>query len=154
MRRRSPTLLPVGRSAATRVARWLGGWERARGAVDEGAIVPEGPGDPDGHDPGLEDDLGGRTRSLDLPSETRLVWTETALTECHYLRQRLAHCGDDGERRVTSAIVAAMVTLIVEGGSLPAGPVDWPLSTTLCLRIHIGEPAIAVLGVRWHGRLV
>lgn len=151
--------IAAGRTVVSEsVARWLGGWALARGVADGraagGAIVRTVGGDRDGPNVEIDDPSAGRPQSVDLPSETALVWTETALTQCHHLRQRLARFGGGGEQRVAAVLVAAMVTLIVDGAGLPAGPADWPLSTALHLRINVRAEEIAVLGVRWNGRLV
>lgn len=116
---------------------WLGGWQMARQAD---AFVPHPPiADTQPHAQG--------------DAETRpLVWTESAYEACRRLRTDLAALSSDGDLRLVAALVATMVSLIVEGGHAP-GFAEVALMPPLYLRIAVTRTRIAILGLRWNGTL-
>ena len=118
---------------------WLGGWQMARQAD---AFV---------HHPPIAD-TQPHTKG---DAETRpLVWTESAYEACRRLRTDLAALSSDGDLRLVAALVATMVSLIVEGDH-PPGFAEVALMPPLYLRIAVTRTRtrIAVLGLRWNGTL-
>lgn len=116
---------------------WLGGWQMARQAE---AFVPHHP-------------IADTQRHAQGDAEMRpLVWTESAYDACRRLRTDLAALSSDGDLRLVAALVAKMVSLIVEGGH-PPGFAEVGLMPPLYLRIAVTHTRIAVLGLRWNGTL-
>lgn len=116
---------------------WLGGWQMARQAD---TFVPHPPiTDTQPHPQG--------------DAETRpLVWTDSAYDACRRLRTDLAALSSDSDLRLVAALVAKMVSLIVEGGHAP-GFAEVALMPPLHLRIAVTRTRIAILGLRWNGTL-
>lgn len=116
---------------------WLGGWQMARQADAFDLCAPIADSQP--HAQG--------------DAETRpLVWTESAYHACRCLRTDLAALSSDSDLRLVAALVAKMVSLIVEGGHAP-GFAEVALMPPLYLRIAVTRTRIAVLGLRWNGTL-
>lgn len=119
------------------VVGWLGGWQMARQADAFAHSAPIA--DPQPHAHG--------------DAETRpLVWTESAYDACRRLRADLAALSSDSDLRLVAALVANMVSLIVEG-RYPPGFAEVALMPPLYLRIAVTPTLIAVLGLRWNGTL-
>lgn len=119
------------------IVSWLGGWQMARQAD---AFVHHPPiADTQPHPQG--------------DAETRpLVWTDSAYDACRRLRTDLAALSSDSDLRLVAALVAKMVSLIVEGGHAP-GFAEVALMPPLHLRIAVTRTRIAILGLRWNGTL-
>jgi len=116
---------------------WLGGWQMARQAD---AVVPCAP-------------IADRQPHAQGDAETRpLVWTDNAYDACRRLRTDLAALSSDGDLRFVAALVARMVSLIVEGGHAPSFA-EVALMPPLYLRIAVTRTCITVLGLRWNGTL-
>ena len=116
---------------------WLGGWQMARQAD---TFVPCAPiADTQPHAQG--------------DAETRpLGWTDSAHDACRRLRTDVAALSSDSDLRFVAALVARMVSLIVEGGHAP-GFAEVALMPPLYLRIAVTRTRITVLGLRWNGTL-
>nr|WP_277998557.1 hypothetical protein [Sphingomonas liriopis] len=141
------------------VARWLGGWHLAR-AERRGTVPPD-------LIAALVEQRAGGDRSMPPPPAPRsdgltpdastrdvpLIWTGTAIADCHRVRGLLAHFGTGAEQRLAAGLIAAMVELIVDGPARPRGRADIPLLPPLVLRVAIDPRRIAVLGLRWTGRI-